>query len=441
VSEPPGLDFFGEGGWEERLGHIVNTVRELSHAFEPQAMVERSAERMQEFMPVRRLLTATRRGFEPPYYGFARVRSWEEKAELTQDPSAFDEVRGGVLGELLFAGEPRIIEELRVAADDPAARYLAGQGSLIAIPVFDQGVAVEMVFQTRDRPRAFNPERFPEMVWLTNVLARAAFYAGTAEQLRRANAKLDRDLGYIATLQQALLPRAVPDIPGMRVAVRYEPSERSGGDYYDFFNLPDGRFGILLADISGHGTATAVLMAITHSIAHLYPRAAARPSSLLGFLNRHLAARYTAGTNTFVTAFHAIYDPVRKRLSYAVAGHPAPRLLRDGSLTLLDRGRGPPLGLWVTQRYTDSTVAVRPGDDLVLFTDGLTEARDPDGEVFGENRLDEALGAAGDFDGLVDTLASAVAGFARERALEDDWTILALRVLASEDLPARRELG
>ncbi|MHC4730429.1 MAG: hypothetical protein ACYS6Z_07525, partial [Planctomycetota bacterium] len=76
------FDLAGEGRWEERLAHIVSTVRELSHAFEPQAMVERYAERMQEFMPVRRLLTATRRGFEPPRYGFARLRSWEEKAEL-----------------------------------------------------------------------------------------------------------------------------------------------------------------------------------------------------------------------------------------------------------------------------------------------------------------------------------------------------------------------
>jgi sigma-B regulation protein RsbU (phosphoserine phosphatase) len=429
VSEPFGFDLSGEGSWEERLAHIVGTVRELSHAFEPQAMVERYAERMQDFMPARRLLTATRRGFEPPRYGFARLRSWEEKAELPHIPSALEEMEGGLLGELLFAGEPRIIEELCVAPDDPAARDLAGQGSLIAIPVFEHGVAVEMVIHTRDRPHAFNPERFPEMVWLTNVLARAAFYASRTEELRRAHGKLDRDVAYLARLQQSLLPAAVPDIPGTRVALRYQPSERSGGDYYDFFPLPDGRFGILLADISGHGTVTAVLMAITHAIAHLYPRAAARPSSLLGFLNRHLAARYTAGTNTFVTAFHAIYDPVRRRLSYALAGHPAPRLLRDGKLSPLDRGRGPPLGLWVTQRYADTTVEVRPGDDLVLFTDGITEARDADGRFFGEERLDEALRSDGDLDGLVDGLSSAVADFAGERRSEDDWTIVALNFL------------
>lgn len=429
MTEPFAFDLAGEGRWEQRLAHIVSTVRELSHAFEPQAMVERYAERMQEFMPVRRLFTVTRRGFEPPRYGFARVRSWEEHADLPADPSAFREMRGGLLGELLFAGEPRILDELLVPADDPAARHLAGQGCLMAIPVFEQGVAVEMVIHTRDRPRAFNAERFPEMVWLTNVLARAAFYADRTEELRRAHGKLDRDLAYLARLQQALLPKDVPDIPGTRASLRYQPSERSGGDYYDFFPLPDGRFGILLADISGHGTATAVLMAITHAIAHLYPRAAARPSSLLGFLNRNLAARYTAGTNTFVTAFHAIYDPPRRRLSYALAGHPAPRLLRDGEITPLDRGRGPPLGIWVTQRYADATVELRPGDDLVLFTDGITEARDPDGRVFGEERLDAALRPDDDVDRVVDSLSSAVTDFAGARRSEDDWTILALRFL------------
>lgn len=429
MSEPFAFDLSGEGRWEQRLVHITSTVRELSHAFEPHAMVERYAERMQEFMPVRRLLTATRRGFESPRFGLAKMRSWEEKAELGQDRSAFEEMEGGLLGELLYGGEPRIIEELRVAADDPAAGYLVGQSSLIAIPVFEHGDAVEMVIQTRDRARAFNPERFPEMVWLTNVLARAAFYAGRTEDLRQAHGKLDRDLAYLAKLQQSLLPTAVPDIPGARVALRYQPSERSGGDYYDFFPLPDGRFGILLADISGHGTVTAVLMAITHAIAHLYPRAATRPSSLLGFLNRNLAARYTAGTNTFVTAFHAIYDPVRRRLSYALAGHPAPRLRRDGKISPLDRGRGPPLGLFVKQRYADTTVEIRPGDDLVLFTDGITEARDARGLVFGEERLDEALRSGADLERLVDSLSSSVATFAGNRRADDDWTILALRYL------------
>ena len=144
----------------------------------------------------------------------------------------------------------------------------------------------------------------------------------------------------------------------MALAAHYQTSHRAGGDYYDFFPLPGGRWGILIADVSGHGTAAAVLMAVTHSIAHTYPGPPTPPGELLKHVNQVLAERYTANTGAFVTAFYAVYDPATRTIAHSSAGHPPPRLKRcaDGSLTLLDGQHGLPLGI-----VPDGRVSGGPG--------------------------------------------------------------------------------
>ena len=125
-----------------------------------------------------------------------------------------------------------------------------------------------------------------------------------AEQVRDAYNLVDRELQIVGDIQRSLLPAVLPDIPTMKLAAHYQTSHRAGGDYYDFFPLPDGRWGILIADVSGHGTPAAVMMAVTHSIAHLYPGTSAPPSEMLNFVSQHLSRRYTQGVGAFVTAFY-----------------------------------------------------------------------------------------------------------------------------------------
>ncbi len=130
----------------------------------------------------------------------------------------------------------------------------------------------------------------------------------------------------VADIQRSLLPQVLPTIPTLELAAYYRTSRWAGGDYYDFFPLPDGRWGILIADVSGHGTPAAVMMAITHSLAHSLPGPADPPAALLGHVNRQLSHRYTAANEVFVTAFYGVYDPV--------AAHtrpiPAPATIRRG---------------------------------------------------------------------------------------------------------------
>jgi len=426
VSEGAGPPAPDEAPWRERLAEVAETARELSEILDPRAMVSRCVERMRRFLAVRRLLSVTRRGIEPPAYGVDELSSWTQTAER-RDTSGYRRLEGGLLEEILDAGAPAYLEDSTVSPDDPAAEYLAGQRSLVAIPVFEHGECVEMIVLTRERPGGFDPERLPERVWLTNALARAAFFSRRLEELGLAHAKLDRDLAYIASLQQALLPHRVPDPPGARVAVYYRPAERSGGDYYDYFPLPEGRWGVLLADVSGHGTATAVLMAITHAIAHLHRDATGDPSRLLDFLNRHLSVRYTQGTYSFVTACHAVYDPVARTLRYALAGHPSPRLRREGRLLELGEARRPPLGLDPRQTYSSAVLDIRPGDDLFLYTDGITEARDGRGGEFGEEGLDEALEEPAGIEESVAALAKRVEEYAAAMRDPDDRTVLGIR--------------
>src|SRR5207249_9646395 len=111
----------------------------------------------------------------------------------------------------------------------------------------------------------------PELVWISNLFGRATHNLVLAEQVQSAFEAVDQEMKTIANLQRSLLPSPLPTIPRMGLAAHYQTSQRAGGDYYDFFPLPDGKWGILIADVSGHGTPAAVLMAVTHSIAHTYP--------------------------------------------------------------------------------------------------------------------------------------------------------------------------
>src|SRR6185369_10191873 len=120
-------------------------------------------------------------------------------------------------------------------------------------------------------PKAFNPDQFPEFVWMGNLFGRATHNLVLSDELRSAYNTVDREMQIVADIQRSLLPETLPKIPTLDLAAYYQTSRRAGGDYYDFFPLPDGRWGILIADVSGHGTPAAVIMAITHSIAHSFP--------------------------------------------------------------------------------------------------------------------------------------------------------------------------
>jgi sigma-B regulation protein RsbU (phosphoserine phosphatase) len=260
---------------------IVETMREMSGQTDPQAMVRVFGKRSRALLPIDRSVSLSRRSLEPPKYRITRSSTWKDEINPWKEKDRLPILDGGLLGELIYGDEPRIIDDLIVPADDPGAEFLAGQRSLMAIPTFDQGVAMNMVVLMREGPAAFSYEQFPEWVWFSNLFGRATHNLVLSEQLREAYNAVDQELKVVGDIQRSLLPTELPRIPTMDVAAYYQTSRRAGGDYYDFFPLPGGKWGIFLADVSGHGTPAAVLMAITHSIAHTHPGPPAPPAEIL----------------------------------------------------------------------------------------------------------------------------------------------------------------
>jgi sigma-B regulation protein RsbU (phosphoserine phosphatase) len=425
------MSMFGERDWREQMAFVVATMREMSSQTDPQEMNQAYRRRMRTVLPVDGSVSLSRRDLSAPWFRITRSSRWQEDVNPWKQPDRLPLLQGGLGAELIYGDEPRLIDDLRIAADDPLFEYLNGFRSLAAIAMYDRGVSLNMVLLLRHEPAAFNPEQFPQLVWMSNLYGRATHNLVLSDQLKQAYEAVDYELETVAGIQRSLLPRAMPVIPTMGVAAHYQTSHRAGGDYYDIFPLADGRWGLFIADVSGHGTPAAVIMAVTHSLAHTYPGSHDRPGALLEYLNSKLHSLYTRSSDTFVTAFHAIYDPRDRSFCYASAGHNPPRLKRceDGSLALFDEAGGLPLGITAETSYPSARYLLVPGDQIVLYTDGITEAYNDRGEQFGLPRLDKVLEncAVGASD-LLHSVLEALEAFTGGKPPHDDRTLLVLKI-------------
>ena len=425
VAPPPAA------AWKERLALTVTTMRDMSRQTDPQEMRRIYVEHMRRLRPLDGSLSISRRGLQPPWYRITRSTRWAEDVNPWKEPDRLPLLSGGLLAQLIYGDEPRLFNDLRVPDDDPAAEYLAEHRSVAAVPLYDGGAALNMALLMRREPGAFDPEHLPDLVLMGNLFGRATQNLVLMDQLKAAYEAADHEMQVVADIQRSLLPKRPPKIPTMAVATYYQTSHRAGGDYYDFFPLPGGLWGILIADVSGHGTPAAVLMAVTHSLAHTYPGPPTPPGEMLSYVNRHLTRLYTTESDTFVTAFYGVYDPANRALTYASAGHNPPQLKRcdDGTLMHLDGPRGLPLGISPTETYREETLRLVPGDQVVFYTDGITEAASPDGELFGIERLDQVLeNCSVTASDLLRSVLDAVEAFTHGGPATDDRTVLVAKI-------------
>src|SRR5262249_49493461 len=252
-------------------------------------------------IPVDRRISLSRRGLAFPQYRITRSTTWKDDVNPWQDKDRLPLLEGGLLAELIYGNEPRLFDDLTIDAKEPAAEYLAGHRTLLAIPMYDQGESLNMVVLMQKEPRAFPKEQIGDVVWHSNLFGRATSNLVLKSELQRAYQALDDELKVVGDIQRSLLPTKLPRIPTLDLAAHYQPAQRAGGDYYDFFPLPEGRWGIFIGDGSGHGTPAAVIMAVTHCIAHTHPGPAFPPNSVMDYINHHLADRYADLNQTFVT--------------------------------------------------------------------------------------------------------------------------------------------
>jgi sigma-B regulation protein RsbU (phosphoserine phosphatase) len=421
-----------ESGWRDELRKIVDLMRDVSHQTDPQAAAMMYGRRIRQegLVTSDGWLSISRRGLAKPWYRITRSTLWKEEVNPWLQKDQLPLHDRGLLSDVVYREEPTIITDLRsrTAADDPCMEYFKDMNLLVSLPQFDDGIALNMNILLYRDSASLPPDKIPGLVWHSNLWGRSVLNLVLRKQLKEAYDALDHELQQVGRIQKSLLPETLPSIPGVELAASYQTSQRAGGDYYDLFDLGGGRWGLLIADVSGHGPPAAVIMAITHAIAHLHPGDGA-PGELLNFVNRSLAKRYTNGNGVFVTAFYGVYDSNNRSLTYARAGHNPPRLLRAGVIHELDKVGGLPLGLFGDSAYEEKIEILRPGDALLFYTDGVTEARNPAGEMFGTELLDKALGPAHDsVENLLNHVLAALNTFASGTPPADDQTLLAMAV-------------
>jgi serine phosphatase RsbU (regulator of sigma subunit)/predicted ester cyclase len=253
------------------------------------------------------------------------------------------------------------------------------------------------------------------------------------EQEIRERERIEQEMRVARDIQQASLPREVPEPEGWQVSPYYQPAREVGGDFYDFFDLEDSRVGIVVGDATGKGMPAALVAEATSNMLRAVAQAlgSSSPSEVLARVNETLLARIPP--NMFVTCFYAVLDPKRGNLRYANAGHDLPYLRRNSGEVEELRATGMPLGLMPGMGYEQKETVFDVGEAALFYSDGLVEAHDPQGEMFGFPRLRELVSEHGDEKrALEEALLEELYSFVEEGwEQEDDITLLTLKHSAS----------
>ena len=250
-------------------------------------------------------------------------------------------------------------------------------------------------------------------------------------QERIERERIEQELRVARRIQQASLPKETPTLAGWQISPFYQPAREVGGDFYDFFELEDGRVGVVVGDATGKGIPAALLAEATSNMLRAVAQAldSTSPGKVLSRVNETLLARIPQ--NMFVTCFYAILEPESGSLTYANAGRDLPYLHRNGDAEEL-RARGMPLGLMPGMDYEEKQIILEAGESALFYSDGLVEAHDPNGEMFGFPRLQALVAELGEERSLGDSLLEELYTFVGEGwEQEDDITLLTLKRSAS----------
>jgi len=342
----------------------------------------------------------------------------------------------------IVEGSPALLHSVQDVTDSARRDFWLAGISLLGVL---SGVALALAFLDWYLRRSFRP--LHQTIHMLDALARGerpihsiatggndeiGRLAETATDFRKGLEardqllKLRQDIDVAHNIQQSILPHTPPNRDAFAVSTFMRPARDVGGDFYDYFDLPDGRFGFVIADVSGKGMGAALFMAVACTVIRSTARLVPDPGECLTRVNDLLAANNTQ--SMFVTVFYGVFSPDSGHVVYANGGHNPPYLLgADGRILSLPRTKGKLLAMFPNRVYSTAEITLAPGDCLYLYTDGVTEAEDSASEQFGVARLEQALQAStGRAEKVIEEVLEQVTRFVDDAAQADDITCLSL---------------
>lgn len=336
------------------------------------------------------------------------------------------QVGQGIVGWVAKTGEPVIVPD--VSRD---SRYVAARPetrSELAAPLQLKGRTIGVFNLESDQGDAYHDGHLELLTAFASQAAVAIERARLTQELLDRR-RIEKELAIAREIQSSFLPARSPNIPGFELAGAALPHDEVGGDYYDYIDVAEHRLGLAIADVSGKGIPAALIMAGFRMsvLAEIRNEFAVR--AIMRKVNSLLYESTDRGK--FVTAVYAVLDWKTRTLLFSNAGHNPPVLRRaDGRIELLLEG-GVALGVLPDARYDDRPVALRPGDVLLMYTDGVSEAESPEGEQYGRTRVEQELSrlAGGSAREIVDGMIESVESWAGDRGKNDDLTLMVVKVL------------
>jgi GAF domain-containing protein len=323
---------------------------------------------------------------------------------------------------------PQLAQELGLAPDG-AGPSSDGAAALLGVPLAVKGnVLGAMLVGESDRRGHFDDRRL-EIITGVAQQAALAVQNDLLQQEMAERERLERELQLAREIQQTFMPEHLPEPPGWELAVTWRAARQVAGDFYDVFELPGRRLGLVIADVADKGMPAALFMALTRTLMRAAAAEERSPANALTRVNDLLVPDAQHGM--FVTGLYAILSVESGRLVYANAGHHPPLILRSDAARLEQLARGETaLGVLAGVRFREHETSLAGGDCMALYTDGVTEALSPDGRFFGEDRLREVIERSGERDsaqGTLDGIVDALADFVGDNPPSDDLTLMVLR--------------
>jgi serine phosphatase RsbU (regulator of sigma subunit)/anti-sigma regulatory factor (Ser/Thr protein kinase) len=318
------------------------------------------------------------------------------------------------------------IEALQL--DSPGLRAMKDAGMKLAVPLVSQGELIGVLsLGARRSEQEYSTD---DRKLLDNLAAQAAPALRVGQLVRQQQAeartrqRFEQELEVARLIQQNFLPKHLPDLPGWEIAALYRPAREVGGDFYDVIPLEEGQVGFVVGDVTDKGVPAALVMAATRSVLRASAQRLVEPGAVLERVNEHLCPDMPE--KMFVTCLYGVLEPATGRFRFANAGHDLPYVkTADGSVEL--RARGMPLGLMTGMVYEERETVLQPGDSLLLHSDGVVEAHDPDGRMYGFPRLKEAVARYPGGEELIELVLSDLRSHTGpDSEQEDDITMMTL---------------